>query len=120
MIEREIRSRTKDGCPSDHAALPVVVLVVGLIVTAASVIFVARLDASERLEETEHQGVDLTHAIEHRVDDYSEILVGLNSFLTVIPDVGRDEFSEFLSSSEILTRFAGSTGYRIHQKGNTR
>ena len=117
MIEREIPVENQGWLPQRIiAALPVVVLVVGLIVTAASVIFVARLDASERLEETEHQGVDLTHAIEHRVDDYSEILVGLNSFLTVIPDVGRDEFSEFLSSSEILTRFAGVQAIEFTRK----
>ena len=59
---------------------------------------------------------ELTLAIERRVDDYAEILVGLNSFMTVLPDVGRDQFNAFLSSSEILARFPGVQAVEFTRK----
>ena len=117
MIEREISVENQGWLPQRiMAALPLVVLVVGLIVTAVSVIVVSRLDASERLDEIEHQGVDLTHAIEHRVDDYAETLVGVSSFMTVVPDPGRDEFDAFLATSEILARFPGAQAVSFNRK----
>ena len=118
MVERDLQVENPEGVLLRRVtrALPLVVLVIGLTVTAAAVLFVRSEAESERLEKAELRAAELTLAIERRVDDYAEILVGLNSFMRVLPDVGRNQFNAFLSSSEILARFPGVQAVEFTRK----
>jgi len=118
MIDRDLQVEKADGVLLRRVtrALPLVVLVIGLTVTAAAVQFVRSEAEAERLEKAELRAAELTHAIENRVDGYAETLVGVSSFMTVVPDPGRDEFDAFLATSEILARFPGAQAVSFNRK----